>query len=137
MTPEFEYDQLRGEIRAEHNLIANRMTWYVTSQSFLVSAFAISRGAAFTWHPWFSTVLLPLVAFACSVLVFPSVVGARRTIRMWHGRQKEFFERHPDFKTAFYLHRPAWIETRGLLFPVVVPLVFAAFWVVVHVASYA
>jgi hypothetical protein len=136
MTPEFQYEQIRNEIRAEHSLIANRLTWYVTSQSFLVTAFAISRGAGFTWHSWFSTTLLPLVAFASSLLVFPSVVGARNTIRLWHGKQKDFFARHPEFQAAFDLQRASWIESQGLLFPIVIPLIFAAFWVVVHCTSY-
>src|SRR5438067_2429619 len=42
LDPLIEYQRFRDEIRAEHSLIANRLTWYVTSQSFLVSAFAIS-----------------------------------------------------------------------------------------------
>jgi hypothetical protein len=136
MNPDFEYEQIRNEIRAEHSLIANRLTWYVTSQSFLVTAFAISRGAGFSWHPWFSTTLLPLVALASSLLIFPSVVGARNTIRLWHEKQRGFFARHPEFEAAFHLQRASWIESQGLLFPIVIPLIFAAFWVVVHCASY-
>ena len=135
VTPEFEYQQIRDETRAEHTLIANRLTWYVTSQSFLVSAFAISRGSGFTWHPWFSTLLLPLIAFITSVLILPSIAGARKTIRLWHEKQRAFLARHPEFKAAFELKRAWWIESLGLLFPTAVPLVFAAFWLVVHLAS--
>ena len=135
MTPEFEYQQIRDETRAEHSLIANRLTWYVTSQSFLVTAFAISRGSGFTWHRWFSTTLLPLVAFVTSMLILPSIVGALKTIRLWHQKQKDFFAHNPEFKTAFELHRASWIESLGLLFPVVVPLLFAAFWLVIHLTS--
>ncbi|WP_072925471.1 hypothetical protein [Microcystis aeruginosa] len=36
------YGLIDQEIHREHNLIANRMNWYVTSQSFLMAAFAIS-----------------------------------------------------------------------------------------------
>ena len=136
MTPDSEYQQIRDEIRAEHSLIANRLTWYVTSQSFLVSAFAISRGNGFHWHPWFSTLLLPLVALITSLLVLPSIVGARKTIQLWHEKQRAFFARNPEFSAAFELKRASWIETQGMLFPTVIPLVFAAFWLVVHLASY-
>jgi hypothetical protein len=136
MTPDFEYQCIRDEIRAEHSLIANRLTWFVTSQSFVVSAFAISRGAGFTWHAWFSTTLIPLVALVSTVLVFPSIAGARTTIRLWHKKQRDFFERHPDFQAAFQLKRAAWIESQALLFPIGIPLIFAAFWCVVHLASY-
>jgi hypothetical protein len=34
------YGLIDQEIHREHNLIANRMNWYVTSQSFLMAAFA-------------------------------------------------------------------------------------------------
>jgi len=136
LSPETEYQHIRDEIRAEHSLIANRLTWYVTSQSFLVTAFTISRGNSFTWHPWFSTTLLPLIAFLSSVFVFPSIVGARNTIKLWHLKQKEFLRRHADFQEAFQLERASWIESQGLLFPLMMPLIFAAFWLTIHCASY-
>lgn len=135
MSPESEYQKIREEIRAEHALIANRLTWYVTSQSFLVSAFAISSGSAFTWHHWFSTLLLPLIALTTSVTIYPSILGARKTIHLWHEKQRGFFARHPEFSAAFELKRASWIESQGMLFPAVVPLLFAAFWSVVYVAS--
>ena len=136
LQPDFEYQTIRDESRAEHMLIANRLTWYVTSQSFLVTAFAISRGAGFSWFRWFSTLLIPAIGLLSSGLVFPSIVGACETIRLWHAKQRDFFLRHPGFKAAFELERPAWIESRGLLFPKVIPAIFGVFWLVVHVASY-
>ena len=36
---------LREAIQAEHNLIAGRVTWYVTSQAFLLTAYATSWNA--------------------------------------------------------------------------------------------
>jgi hypothetical protein len=136
LAPEFEYQQIREEIRAEHALISNRLTWYVTSQSFLVSAFAISRGSGFQWYSWFSTLLLPAIGFCATALIFPSIAGAVRTIRIWHARQKEFLARHSEFCAAFDLRRPTWIERNGLLFPRLIPLLFGTFWLVIHVASY-
>jgi hypothetical protein len=37
------------EIQAEHTLMSQRMTWYVTSQSFLFSAYAISGSNSNSW----------------------------------------------------------------------------------------
>jgi len=37
------------EIQAEHTLMSQRMTWYVTSQSFLFSAYAISGSDRNSW----------------------------------------------------------------------------------------
>jgi hypothetical protein len=42
MTPAKVESAFGDEICAEHSLIANRLSWYVTSQSFLVTA---------TWYP--------------------------------------------------------------------------------------
>jgi hypothetical protein len=134
--PAFEYQSIRDESHAEHMLIANRLTWYVTSQSFLVTAFAISRGNGFGWFRWFSTLLIPAIGLLSSSLVFPSIVGACETIRLWHEKQCHFFLRHPEFKAAFWLERPPWIESRGLLFPKVIPVIFGVFWLVIHIASY-
>src|SRR5437870_13920101 len=100
LEPAFEYQNIRDEIRAEHTLIANRLTWYVTSQSFLVTAFAISRASGFTWFHWFSTLLLPFVGFVSSALIFPSILGASATIELWHQKQRQFFERHAEFQKA-------------------------------------
>lgn len=135
MAPESEYEKIREEIRAEHTLIANRLTWYVTSQSFLVSAFAISSGSGFAWHHWFSTLLLPLIALTTSVTIYPSILGAGKTILLWHEKQSDLFARNPDLSAAFELNRPKWIVSQGMLFPAVVPLLFAAFWIVIHLAS--
>ncbi len=135
MAPDKEYQFIREEIRAEHGLIANRLTWYVTSQSFLVTAFAISRGNGFKWHPWFSTHLLPAIGFCISLLVFPSIAGASATIRLWHQKQMDFYARNPDFASAFRLERKRWIEERGLLFPKVMPFLFGIFWGIVFACS--
>ncbi len=128
-----EYRQIREEVRAEHALLSNRLTWYATSQSFLVTAFTISRANGFTWHPWYSTLLLPLLGLCVSLLIFPSIIGACKTIRLWHGKQKTFFERNPDFRVAFDLQRAPWIQSRGLLFPQFMPILFGIFWVIIFV----
>ena len=44
MNAEESFKLIRTEIRTEYDLISNRMSWYVTSQSFLVTAFALSGG---------------------------------------------------------------------------------------------
>jgi len=135
LSPQSEYQQIREEIRAEHVLISNRLTWYVTSQSFLVSAFAISCGSGFTWFKWFPAVLLPMIGLTASCLIFPSIVGASQTIRLWHQKQREFFAREPEFSKAFLLERKSHIDSRGLWFPRFMPLLFGSFWLIVFGAS--
>lgn len=136
MDPVFEYEKIREEIRAEYGLITSRLTWFVTSQSFLVSAFAISQANGFVWFHWFSTLLLPAVGLLIALLVLPSLIGACKTIDLWHQKQALFFTHHPEFCAALALNRKPWIERQGLLLPQIMPFVFVIFWLVIHVASY-
>jgi hypothetical protein len=66
---------LRQDIQAEDTLIASRVTWYVTSQAFLLTAYATSWGAGFGWPAFFHSVL-PLAAMVLSALIFASISAA-------------------------------------------------------------
>ena len=66
---------LREDIQAEDTLIASRMTWYVTSQAFLLTAYATSWNAGFTWQYFFHQIL-PLAAIALSAVILMSVYAA-------------------------------------------------------------
>ncbi|MCU4117691.1 hypothetical protein [Variovorax sp. N23] len=66
---------LREDIHAEDTLIASRVTWYVTSQAFLLTAYATSWNAGFAWRTFFHDVL-PLAAMVLSVLIFASIYAA-------------------------------------------------------------
>jgi hypothetical protein len=66
---------IRDDIQAENTLIASRMTWYVASQAFLLTAYATSWNANFAW-PYFFHEVLPLAAVAISVVIFASTFAA-------------------------------------------------------------
>jgi len=66
---------IRDDIQAENTLIASRMTWYVTSQAFLLTAYATSWNANFGW-PYFFHEVLPLAAVAISLVIFASIFAA-------------------------------------------------------------
>ena len=66
---------LREDIQAEDTLIAGRVTWYVTSQAFLLTAYAMSWNAGFAW-PIFFHRALPIAAVALSVLILASIYAA-------------------------------------------------------------
>ena len=136
MNPTYEYDKIRDEIKTEYNLLNSRLTWFVTSQSFLVSAFAISRANGFVWFDWFATLLLPIVGLLLAALVLPSLMAACQTIELWHEKQAHFFVNQPEFDHCLHLNRKSWLEHQGLLLPQIMPFVFITFWLVIHVASY-
>jgi hypothetical protein len=66
---------LREDIQAEDTLIASRVTWYVTSQAFLLTAYATSWSNGFEWPAFFHSVL-PLAAIVLSALIFASIYAA-------------------------------------------------------------
>ena len=66
---------LREDIQAEHTLIASRVTWYVTSQAFLLTAYGTSWNAGFGWPAFFHR-LLPLAAIVLSVVILASIYAA-------------------------------------------------------------
>ena len=66
---------LREDIQAENTLIASRVTWYVTSQAFLLTAYATSWNAGFLWPTFFHRVL-PLAAIVLSFVILASIRAA-------------------------------------------------------------
>jgi hypothetical protein len=66
---------LREDIHSENTLIASRVTWYVTSQAFLLTAYATSWNANFVWPSFFHGVL-PLAAIALSAVILASIYAA-------------------------------------------------------------
>jgi hypothetical protein len=66
---------IRDEIQAEHSLISNRMSWFVMSQSFLMTAYAVSWGQGHTW-PIFFHIMLPTLGATLSLIIGQSVSAA-------------------------------------------------------------
>jgi hypothetical protein len=66
---------LSNGIGAEDALIAGRMTWYVTSQAFLLTAYATSWNANFVW-PQFFHEFLPIAAVVLSAVILASSYAA-------------------------------------------------------------
>ena len=69
------YELIDQEIHREHNLISNRMTWYVTSQSFLMAAFAVSGGQGNSVSCSFK-LSLPILGISISIIILASLIAA-------------------------------------------------------------
>jgi hypothetical protein len=80
---------LKDDIQAENTLITSRTTWYVTSQAFLLTAYATSWTANFGW-PHFFHEALPLAAIAISVIIYASVSAATWAQDVYIREQSEF-----------------------------------------------
>jgi len=89
------YEYLRGELWFEHTLLGSRMTYYMTSQSFLFTTAAIARTMEWRGVYWFSGVLVPIVGVAASVVLLDSIGAAYGRMDAWRAKEKTFEGAHP------------------------------------------
>jgi hypothetical protein len=131
----------RDEIRHEYNLLSNRVSAYITSQSFLVTGFALSMGNLNPrWGDLFRIVFplaLVILGITSSILILPGIQGACDTIDLWHMKQESLYENDPRMED-YRIVRPGVrsrhgdpvdvIHQRSLLFARWSPWVFIGAW---------
>jgi hypothetical protein len=66
---------LQREIQYTQTMLGSRMTWYVTSQAFLMTAFAISGGGDHNFK-WLAKGIIPGLGFVLSLIIFFSIGAA-------------------------------------------------------------
>jgi hypothetical protein len=126
----------RDEVKHEQDVLAGRLNSYITSQSFLVSAYAVSMGNLNpNWGGLFRLafpVVLCLVGFLLSLFAQPGIQDASAIIARWHLRQDVLLEQHPEL--AFYqlLHEDKQVRmrSRDQKFAQASAAIFATAWVV-------
>jgi hypothetical protein len=133
-TPDVDafYDRIRDQIEHEDNLVTQRLNWFLTSQSFLFTAYAI----VFNGTPPASARLairsilmevIPLIGVAVGALILIAIIGGAIVMN--------------DLRRSFQLNCPAAADaglpplqeraaTRfmGLLAPILLPVMFIAVW---------
>ncbi len=86
------FEFLRGEIKHEYEVLGSRLTSYITSQSFLVSAFAVSlNNSSPIVRLWF-----PLIVCATGLVLSwraqPGITSAVTILNALHSRQWELYK---------------------------------------------
>jgi hypothetical protein len=129
MNPKLE--AIRRRIENEHNLINQRLSWLVSSQAFLLSAFAISLNAPTTFAaPGFAeanrllTRIIPLGAIGCILVLWLTLAGAIWSLSLL--RREADAVRGPDDLPI--LNRGA-IQFLGLTAPIFIPAILLAIWI--------
>ena len=142
-------DAIRDEIQAEHSLISHRMTWLVTSQSFLMTAYAVSWNLGYQ-RPVFFHNGIPLLGF--SISLFASIALICAVVAQWHmiEQQTNFitemikkFENSGDaaLKTRVSDYKQITCKGRktrdvthwlAMMPPVFVPILFLVTWIVAY-----
>lgn len=135
-----ELDHIRGEIRAEINLLNSRLNALISSQAFLVIAYGTSLSAGYgDWNGLFTITLPPLFAVLGLMLVLearPGIAAAQEAIGHWRRRESQLIDTWPELK-PFTLatdeesrRRMELRQHAGGLFSTHAPLIFTVAWLV-------
>jgi hypothetical protein len=129
MDPNFSLIQAR--LSHEDDLINQRISWLVSSQSFLLTAYAITlNGLAADANKPLAAVqrklldLLPMVGIGCVLLVCIALIGglfAINELRRFDGTQ------YPKDR-LFLICKPT-NQFLGVSAPVLIPIIFLVIWV--------
>jgi hypothetical protein len=123
------YGEVRAQIQHEDNLITQRLNWFLTSQSFLFTAYAIvANGTADVNTRNILLHIIPLIAITAGVLIHTAIVGG--TIVM--ARLRAMFRTHESAARNAGLpaiQGSAVTRAMGILAPLGLPVAFVAVWI--------
>lgn len=135
ITPLERYQLFRGRIEHEDNLVMQRLSWLMASQSFLFTAYAIvsnalsnsianNSGTVFVKRLSALEDIVPIVALLNSLLIFVSILAALKAIRelRWE------YHNLPGNLEVLTLQTNRATRMLGFSAPVILPLLFLAVW---------
>jgi hypothetical protein len=90
----------RAETRHEFSLLGQRVSWYVTCQSFLIIAFSSGMNNQNVYFRLGIGLILPTLSIIKSILIKPSIDGAITIINQWGAKEYEVLQNEDlkDFK---------------------------------------
>jgi hypothetical protein len=128
------YRILRGQIEHEDNLVGSRISWFVTSQSFLFSAYAImSSGLPANPTPAYLAgkrallVVAPIVGITTGLLILLAILSGVVAMTNLRRLYTEHAGRIPAGLPP--IQGSAWTRMTGIAAPVLLPILFMAVWV--------
>lgn len=130
------YKMCRQEGKNEFDVLAGRLNTFIVSQSFLVSAYAVSmNNTGMSWsHIYRMTfpVLLSSVGLILSARALPGIVSAAHMIQHWHERQDALLAKDPALQEYYGLepHQQTTAHAKDVLFAQTSPYIFGIAWIV-------
>ena len=130
------YEEIRAQIQHEDTLVTQRLNWFLTSQSFLFTAFAIvfngSPPAAGSEVRKLLLAAIPLLAIIAGILIFLSIVAGTLVMsdlrRFYRKRASEAeMQRLPPIQGFGYT------RLLGSAAPLILPLIFVLVWVTLRI----
>jgi len=145
-----EYELLafyRSEIRFETETVGARLNALLSSQSFLVIAYATSVNIGGQPQALFGLRLLPhilcVLGFAITLMAAPGIRAAYRVIAKWESKQRALHERHGHLATHTLTTtvdetlESGRLVRQGSFFARHVPALFLFAWIVLFVLATA
>jgi hypothetical protein len=129
------YNLVREQIEHEDNLITQRLSWLVASQSFLFTAFAILLNAppqgklpAFDAKQAQIFQLIPLVGLLSDLLIYVSIVAGVIATSKLRAHWLAVRRGDADDRQLPAIQGPRLSQLMGLVAPLLLPLVFLVIW---------
>lgn len=130
------YQVFRGRIEHEDNLIIQRLSWLMASQSFLFTAYAIATNglsAALAEHEniyrqqlFLLVRLIPIVAVCNGLLIYLSVLAALKALR----ELRRDYQARAGNVALLPIQTSRTTRLLGLSAPLLLPLLFIVVWLV-------
>jgi hypothetical protein len=135
-TPFLDYYRIvRGQIEHEDNLVGSRISWFVTSQSFLFSAYAIiATGFQVTTDKTILDakhvllVVIPSVAITTSILILLAIFSGVQAMSALRHRYLQITAKGDD-PLLPPIHGSRSTRMTGMAAPVLLPPLFMAVWI--------
>ena len=134
LSPLERYQIFRNRIEHEDNLVMQRLSWLMASQSFLFTAYAIvtngltaspaTGGNLFVNHLLTLARIIPVVALLNSLLILVSILAALKAVR----ELRNGYRCQPETLGVIPLQTSKIARTLGLSAPILLPLLFLAVW---------
>lgn len=133
----------RSEIRYQSDLLSSRLSSLLTSQSFLLIAYASAMsGLIGQWQDPFTLVFPPVLAvlgLVLSLQAWPGIRAGYAVIGLWQQKERHLLAGNSDLNELDYFPSPhgnerkpdEWLNKRskeGALFTRQAPLVFTIAW---------
>lgn len=139
LTPLEYYNLVRERLEHEDNLIVQRLTWLVGSQSFLFTAYAIVANGLMTQPVQPACLhfgeqlqllfqLIPIVAMLTCLLIYVGILAAVATMHKLRKGYRSRFGPEEDALPPIMTVAPT--RLFGLVAPLLLPLVFTAIWLI-------
>ena len=132
----------RGEIQFESQMLSSRLGAYLSSQSFLIIAYASTMNAGWAKPGVFMLLVslpLTLLGFVLSLDALRAIKSSYGVIQRWHDRQNALLEQHADLADYWPTHhredeppRDPTLSRRfheGSLFAIRSPWIFGIVWI--------